>query len=48
MDLLISLNRTENITLVVVTHANDLAQLFKRVFTITKGRLSDKNNSSWK
>ncbi len=41
MDLLISLNRTENITLVVVTHANDLAQLFKRVFTITKGRLSD-------
>lgn len=41
MDLLINLNRTENITLVVVTHANDLAKQFGRIYSIKNGRLID-------
>jgi ABC-type lipoprotein export system ATPase subunit len=40
MGLLINLNRTEHITLVVVTHANELAREFGMVYTITDGRLS--------
>ncbi len=41
MDLLIDLNRTEDITLVVVTHAHDLASRFSKVYTINNGRLTD-------
>ncbi len=41
IDLLIDLNRTENITLVVVTHADDLAQKFCRILTINNGQLTD-------
>jgi lipoprotein-releasing system ATP-binding protein len=40
MDLLHSLNRTENISLVVVTHAVDLAQKFERIYTIRNGGLT--------
>lgn len=40
MDLLNSLNRTENISLVVVTHAIDLAEMFGRVYTLRDGRLT--------
>ena len=39
MTLLSDLNRTENIALVVVTHATDLAQQFERVYTLREGRL---------
>ena len=41
MNLLNDLNRTENITLIVVTHAADLAKQFKSVFNIRDGKLSD-------
>ncbi len=41
MNLLIDLNRTEDITLVVVTHAVDLARRFGKVYTINNGRLTD-------
>jgi ABC-type lipoprotein export system ATPase subunit len=39
MDLLQTLNRTEHIALVVVTHALDLARRFDRVCTLDGGRL---------
>lgn len=39
MTLLSDLNRTENISLVVVTHAADLAQQFGRVYTLREGKL---------
>lgn len=39
MNILNSLNQTENIALVVVTHALDLAQQFESVHTIRDGRL---------
>jgi lipoprotein-releasing system ATP-binding protein len=39
MNLLHSLNRTENVALVVVTHARDLARQFEDVRTISGGRL---------
>jgi lipoprotein-releasing system ATP-binding protein len=39
MNLLSDLNRTENITLVVVTHAEDLARQFEKVFTLRDGKL---------
>jgi len=39
MNLLHSLNRTENVALVVVTHARDLARQFEDVRTIRDGRL---------
>lgn len=39
MDLLSDLNRTENIALVVVTHAADLAQRFERVYSLKDGKL---------
>jgi lipoprotein-releasing system ATP-binding protein len=41
MELLINLNRTEKITLVVVTHANDLARQFSRIYSINNGRITD-------
>ena len=40
MNLLSDLNRTEDIALVVVTHAADLAQQFERVFTLRDGKLT--------
>ena len=40
MDLLHGLNRTENIALVVVTHARDLARKVGKVWTLRDGRLS--------
>jgi lipoprotein-releasing system ATP-binding protein len=39
MNLLHSLNRTENVALVVVTHARDLARQFEDVRTLRDGRL---------
>jgi ABC-type lipoprotein export system ATPase subunit len=39
MNLLHSLNRTENVALVVVTHAHDLARQFEDVRTLREGRL---------
>ena len=39
MNLLSDLNRTENITLVVVTHAEDLARQFEKVYTLRDGKL---------
>lgn len=39
MNLLSDLNRTENLALVVVTHAADLAQQFEKVYTIRDGQL---------
>lgn len=40
MNLLCDLNRTENIALIVVTHAADLAQQFEKVYTLRNGRLT--------
>ena len=40
MNLLSDLNRAENIALVVVTHAADLAQQFKSVYTLLEGKLN--------
>jgi len=40
MDLLHTLNQTENVTLVVVTHARDLTRQFRDVRTLQNGRLS--------
>lgn len=45
MNLLIHLNRTENITLVVVTHAVDLANQFEKVYTLRDGRLTEEGAS---
>lgn len=39
MNLLHSLNRTENVSLIVVTHARDLARQFEDVRTLRDGRL---------
>lgn len=39
MNLLHSLNRTENVALVVVTHARDLARQFDDIRTLREGRL---------
>jgi ABC-type lipoprotein export system ATPase subunit len=39
MNLLSDLNRTEDITLVVVTHAAGLAQQFERIYTLRDGKL---------
>jgi ABC-type lipoprotein export system ATPase subunit len=39
MNLLHDLNRTEDIALVVVTHARDLARQFEDVRTLRDGRL---------
>jgi len=41
MNLLSDLNRTENIALVVVTHAADLALQFEKVYTLRDGKLSE-------
>jgi lipoprotein-releasing system ATP-binding protein len=41
MDLLNNLNRTENIALIVVTHAIDLAQKFKKIFTLRNGTITE-------
>ncbi len=40
MNMLNDLNRTENITLIVVTHAADLAEQFKQVYTLREGKLT--------
>ncbi len=40
MNLLSELNKTEGIALVVVTHAADLAQQFKNVYTLRDGKLT--------
>lgn len=40
MNLLSDLNRTENIALVVVTHAADLVQQFEKVYTLRDGNLT--------
>lgn len=40
MTLLSDLNRTENISLVVVTHADDLARQFESVYTLREGKLT--------
>ncbi len=40
MNLLSDLNRSENISLVVVTHAADLAGKFKSVYTLVDGKLT--------
>ena len=45
MNLLSDLNRSENIALVVVTHAVDLAKLFERVYTLRDGRLTGEGAS---
>jgi lipoprotein-releasing system ATP-binding protein len=45
MDLLVTLNRSENISLIVVTHATDLARKFKKVFTILNGRITEERKS---
>lgn len=45
MNLLNSLNKTENIALVVVTHALDLAQQFESIHTIRDGRLFQEETS---
>jgi ABC-type lipoprotein export system ATPase subunit len=45
MDLLSDLNRTENITLVVVTHALDLARQFEDIRTLRDGRLIREDTS---
>jgi len=45
MNLLYNLNRTENISLVVVTHAIDLARKFDRVHTLRDGRLTGEGTS---
>lgn len=39
MNLLYNLNRTENVAIVVVTHARDLAQQFEDIRTLRGGRL---------
>jgi lipoprotein-releasing system ATP-binding protein len=44
MNLLSDLNRTENITLVVVTHAEDLARQFEKVCTLRDGKLTLEGN----
>ena len=41
MSLLSDLNHTENLALVVVTHAADLAQRFEKVCTLRDGKLSE-------
>ncbi len=46
MDLLNTLNRTENISLVVVTHAVDLAGRFERIHTLRDGRLTREGSAS--
>lgn len=43
MGLLNDLNRAGNITLIVVTHAADLAGQFKQVYTLRGGRLEKEN-----
>lgn len=45
MDLLNSLNRTGDISLIVVTHAVDLARKFGNVYTLQHGRLTEENAS---
>ena len=45
IDLLNNLNRTEHISLVVVTHAIDLARKFERVYTLRDGRLAEEGAS---
>lgn len=40
MNLLSDLNRTENISLVVVTHAADLGRQFKNIYTLVDGKLT--------
>jgi lipoprotein-releasing system ATP-binding protein len=39
--LLVELNKEEGVTLIVVTHALDLAQRMKRVLTLSDGRLAE-------
>ena len=41
IDLLIDLNRTENIAIIVVTHAIDLAKRFEKVYTLRDGGLTE-------
>lgn len=45
MNLLSDLNRTEKISLVVVTHAVDLAGKFERIYTLHGGRLTEEGMS---
>jgi ABC-type lipoprotein export system ATPase subunit len=45
MNLLSDLNRAENIALVVVTHAADLARQFESVYTLRDGRLAEESVS---
>ncbi len=42
VDLLVELNRTQGITLVMVTHAADLAARMKRVFELADGKLVER------
>ena len=44
--LLLDLNREEGVTLIVVTHARDLAQRMARVLELTDGRLAPINNGA--
>ena len=41
MDMLNDLNRTENIALIVVTHAIDLAKKFEKIYSLRDGGLSE-------
>ncbi|MDA7915848.1 ABC transporter ATP-binding protein [Verrucomicrobia bacterium] len=43
--LLVELNTEENVTLIVVTHAQELASRMQRVFNIDQGRLIEANQS---
>ncbi len=45
-DLLVELNRTEQVTLIVVTHWAKLAQKMKKVLYLTDGRLQERTNSA--
>jgi len=45
MNLLSDLNRSENIALVVVTHAFDLAQQFEGVYTLRDGKITEESKS---
>ena len=42
VDLLVDLNKTEGVTLIMVTHASDLAERMKRVLELADGKLVER------
>ena len=46
-ELLVELNKSENVTLLVVTHSSRLAEHMGQVLAIQKGKLVERENQEW-